>query len=63
MSEEKQFITDRLRRYSKTCLADRLDPDFAEAVFEAAAMIDKREFIMWEQELLEERKRRESEKK
>jgi len=36
MSEEKQYITDRLRRYSRACLAERLDPDFADAVMQAS---------------------------
>jgi len=51
MSEEKQYITDRLRRYSRTCLAERLDPDFAAAVYEAADGIEKRDKIILEMDL------------
>lgn len=46
MSEEKQYITDRLRRYSRACLAERLDPDFAAAVYEAADGIESRDEII-----------------
>lgn len=51
MSEEKQYITDRLRRYSKACLADRLDPDFAAAVYEAADGIESRDKTILEMDL------------
>ena len=34
-------LTIRLRRYSRACLAERLDPDFADAVREAVEAIEK----------------------
>lgn len=33
-------ISKRLRRYSRKCITERLDPDFADAVVEAAKMLD-----------------------
>lgn len=39
-------LTIRLRRYSRACLAERLDPDFASAVYEAADGIESRDEII-----------------
>ena len=36
-------IPERLRRYSEACLAERLDPDFAAAVREAATTLEQKE--------------------
>lgn len=36
-------LSDRLQRYSRKALADALDPDFADAVWEAAAEIEATE--------------------
>ena len=55
MSEEKQYITDRLRRYSRACLAERLDPDFAAAVYEAADGIESRDEIIKDLSLVQEK--------
>lgn len=51
MNEGKQYITDRLRRYYRACLAERLDPDFADAVYEAADGIESRDKIILEMDL------------
>lgn len=34
-------LTNRLLRYSKKCLSEKLDPDFADAVFEANKIINE----------------------
>lgn len=36
----EQALIDRLKRYSKHCLTQHTDPDFAEAVYEAVDVID-----------------------
>ena len=36
----EQALLDRLKRYSKHCLTQHTDPDFAEAVYEAVDVID-----------------------
>ena len=36
----EQALLDRLKRYSKKCLTERTDGDFADAVWEAVEVID-----------------------
>lgn len=36
----EQALIDRLKRYSKKCLTERTDGDFADAVWEAVEVID-----------------------
>lgn len=48
----KPTLPERLRRYSEACVAERLDPDFAASVREAASLLS------WERDAREEYERK-----